>query len=56
MGDLAHIDARFAEAEAKSSELRRRWEAQQWDLLRRQMSSPVPALGFAIMVRLSAPI
>jgi len=45
VANFVNIDPRFAEAEAKVSELRRRWDAEQWELLKRQISSSSPTLG-----------
>ena len=45
MPDFGIVDPRFAEAEIKASELRRQWDALQWELLKRQISSPTPILN-----------
>jgi hypothetical protein len=45
VAEFAKIDPRFAQAETKAAELRRRWEVEQWELMCRQISSSTPTLG-----------
>jgi hypothetical protein len=47
VGEFLNIDPRLAEAAIKASELRRQWDAEQWELLRRQLTSPTPTLGLS---------
>jgi hypothetical protein len=45
VNDFVNIDPRFAEAEIRASELRRKWNAEQWELWKRQIASSAPTLG-----------